>query len=334
MRKIAFDYMPFKKNNGGASIHGFYLHKFLEHRYEVVIIREQKYLLNKIKNYYSADLVYVRVNFINIFKLLFIQLLSNNIIVELNAPPDELLLKKIPKFIVLLYDKIFKTLLRIPKHIIVVSEELELYCNKYLGLNNISVVHNGGEKYIDKKINYTEIENVLLDMKRKYKRIAVWSGTSFPNQDFSKIKEIIDSSDDIGFIIISNDSKVFEDVKEKNNVHFFKRLERDEICYILSKVDIGLALYGDYSWSRLGFYNSSLKFFEYLANDLCIIGTPIGHLERYGSPKYCNNESLISIKTFMENCDIESKSDYIRTWDDVGNDVNNVILKYLGEDEN
>lgn len=351
--KIGFIYYDFFPVKGGASVHGYNLAKELTQLgYTLYKINgaEDPYT-NKYKNRIlgffkilkSSDIIYLRMDYF--FKLrnlssLFSIIAGKKLIIELNSPSDELYLFGKGVRYIMCVDFIVRFILKRADAIIVVSEPIKRYCTEALSLEpeKIHVIENGGEifhndnhsngeKNLSRRSKLLEIK--IKDIKQKYDQIAVWAGSSNKMQDLKRLNEISDiQKEKTAFIIIVKEEKGDELDFKSQNQFVFKNLSRGEVSKVILSSDIGLAFYDDYQWSRWGFYNSSLKIFEFLNNNLITITNLEGTEIQKKYPNYVVAKDKETILKVL-NSDFAPKPDHsqIRTWESVGKEVSEIMQK-------
>lgn len=326
------------------SIHGYCLAKALfERGYEIITWGEQKdgftqhqkrNLFGLVKILLHSDLIYVRMGYDKrgIFLVPIIsKMLGKRVIVELNGPPDELRMRGADLNAVKKADRRLRIRIWMVDHVITVSENMGRYCNEVLGISNVTVIENGGEKVDAESLTISDhIRKKGELIQKTHQKRVLWSGTKEPWQGIETIKKIVENSFiKIGFIIITNDESIINDFKAFKNVFCFEGLTREETKYFITISNFGLAIYGDYHWSRYGFYGSSLKYFEYLINDLIVIASPKGHMEKHTSDQIFLSDNPAEICKFIQNKDINNRctGTTARSWDDVANETCKVMAK-------
>ncbi|WP_234571606.1 glycosyltransferase [Rhodohalobacter sp. 614A] len=344
--KIGFIYYTFYPVSGGASVHGYNLAKELHAMgYELYKINGAAdpfttKLQNPVSGIFrilaSCDVIYIRMDyFLNLRNLVSLFAIAGRkkIIVEINSPSDELhLFGRSGKYI-RLADRIMRNILKHADAVITVSESLKKYCKEALNLDKVYVVENGGEIFpVSDYAVSKEVEEKFVRIRQKYSKIVVWSGSLNEMQDLSGIQKIAESQKEHTAVILI----VKEDLKEGayptslQNLFVFKNLSRDDVKYIISKSDIGLALYSEYPWSRWGFYNSSLKIFEYLNNGLLTITNTEGTRSQNSYPNFRFVENMDEMIRVIENhtpgaFEIPAP----RTWRDVAEETSQIIQKVV-----
>ena len=340
--KIGFLYYNFYPVVGGASVHGFHLAKELSKLgYDLYKLNGEadpytKKLKNPVTGFFwmmrNCDLIYVRMDyFINRRNLLalFALMSKKKVIVELNSPSDELHLFDRSKKYISRIDRVMSSVLNKAEAVIVVSNPIQTYCEKELGLQNVHVIENGGTQFaVNPNKVSGNLKKTVSDIRNKYQKIVVWSGSPNKMQDFELLNEIANSQqEDTAFVLIVKDEKNDLDLQaELENLFLFKNLARDDVEFLIASADIGLALYDDYPWSRWGFYNSSLKIFEYLNNGLLTItnreGTDVQ--KKYPNFRFARNSE--EILTFVDEYSGKTeKPKTIRTWKHVAEQTSNII---------
>lgn len=341
--KIGFIYYTFYPVTGGASVHGYNLAKELSKRgYKLYKINgEADPYTNRLKNpitglfwiMANCDVIYIRMdyflylrNFVSILTLLS----GPKLIVELNNPSDELHLFGRGDKYIRFVDRIISKILKRADAVITVSEPLKMFCEKALQLKNVHVIENGGEIFKNEQDDASkEVKEKIERIKEKYPKIVVWSGSANNMQDLGKLDAIAESQrgQSAVVLIIKEDEHQNTHLPDSaENLFLFKNLPRVDVKYIISNSDIGLALYKSYPWSRWGFYNSSLKIFEYLNNGLLTItnteGTPVQR-------SYSNFRSVQSNEEIISLIDQFDKNSFEvgdpRTWGDVAEETSKII---------
>ena len=340
--KIGFLYYNFYPVVGGASVHGFHLAKELSNLgYELYKLNGEadphtKKLENPVTGFFwimrNCDLIYVRMDyFINRRNLLalFALMSKKKVIVELNSPSDELHLFGRSKKYISRVDRLMSSVLKKAEAVIVVSTPIQAYCEKELGLSNVHVIENGGTPFEKDPSKGSDIlKKTVTDIRNRYQKMVVWSGSSNKMQDLELLNKIANAKkEDTAFVLIVKDEKNDLELQtESENLFLFKNIARVDVEFLIASADIGLALYDDYPWSRWGFYNSSLKIFEYLNNGLLTItnreGTDVQ--KKYPNFRFARNSE--EILTFVDEYSGKTeKPKTIRTWKHVAEQTSNII---------
>jgi len=346
--KIGYLYYTFYPVTGGASVHGYYLAKELKKLgYELVKLNGEPdpwttRLKNPVTGFFrmlrECDLIYVRMDYFlnprNFLGLMAI-LTGKKVIVELNSPSDELYLFGRSKKYISRIDKIMAAILKRADSVIVVSCPIKAFCETELGLKNVQVIENGGVRFETKRDDISdELKEKIGQIRNRFERVIVWSGSANDMQDLELLHEIADAQRKTSalLIIAKDENKRLEQLEASGNVFLFRQLQRKEVEFLIDSADIGLAFYGDYSWSRWGFYNSSLKIFEFLNNGLFTITNRPGTKVQQSYPNFKYARNWDEILTFIES--FEGKKEILpsaRTWEDVAEETSNRIRKVTGK---
>jgi len=349
--KIGYIYYDFYPVKGGASVHGYNLAKELTKLgYKLFKINgsadpfTKKYnsrFTGFFKILKESDVIYLRMDYF--FKLrnissLFSLIAGKKLIIELNSPSDELYLFGKSIRYVLWIDSLVQFVLKRADAVIVVSEPIKKYCIEALSLNpgKVHVIENGGEVFhsdngpvAGKKQNQKTnlLDKKIEDIKSKYRQIAVWAGSSNKMQDLKWLNEISAiQKEKTAFIIIMKEEKNEEIEFGSQNQFLFKNLSRSEVSKVILSSDFGLAFYDDYQWSRWGFYNSSLKIFEFLNNNLITLSNIEGTEIQKRYPNFLvakDSESVLKI--LNSDLNLKPEKSQIRTWEIVGKEVSEII---------
>lgn len=339
-KSILFLYPDFYPVNSGHKVHGYNLAKILNSSGYTVysfnrnddgltysVRRSLKALLKAI---FTSRYYYIRVSFNFRWTPFFYlaKLLRKKIIFELNAPPDELIRygkitnkeKKLQQLDRKLYHFLSKA-----ESIVNVSKELESYCINILKLPPVKVttIENGGEALQVKSEKLSpKFLNKLVNVKQ-FEKVFIWSGSINPLQGTSDIENIVNNLPKSFAIIIVSDKEMINTANfVRDNVFIFVKPSRNELGALYQVAHVGLALYKDnYEWSRIGFYQSSLKYFEYLANDLVVYCPNLGGMAK-NNPNVIHFSSLSELTTLIREEDgVVIKGFPKRTWQNVGTEL-------------
>lgn len=345
--KIGFIYYTFYPVTGGASVHGYNLAKELSKKgYKLYKINgEPDPYTHRVKKPISGlfwilancDLIYIRMdyflylrNFVSILTLL----TGTKMIVELNNPSDELHLFGRGEKYIRFVDRIISKILKRADAVITVSEPLKQFCEEALQLQNVHIIENGGEIFEDDPEDVSEeVIAKMGQIRQNYSKVVVWSGSANNMQDLGKMEAIAKAQHGKAAVVLI----VKEDEQQNtylpdsnNNLFVFRNLPRDDVKYIISNSDIGLALYKEYPWSRWGFYNSSLKIFEYLNNGLLTITNTKGTAVQQSYPNFKSIHSNKEILTLIDKFDRKSFEGVDpRTWTDVAEETSRIIKQVV-----
>lgn len=341
--KIGFIYYTFFPVTGGASVHGYNLAKELSERgYQLYKINgDPDPYTHRLKNPLSGlfwimancDLVYIRMdyflylrNFVSILSLL----RGKKMIVELNNPSDELHLFGRSDSYIRFVDRVMSKILKRADAVITVSNPLKRYCEEALQLQNVHVIENGGEIFEENPEDVSdEIREKIATIQDTYSKTVVWSGSANNMQDLGKLEAIAESQRGKSAVVLMVKEDRHQNVQlpgSKENLFLFKNLPREDVKYIISNSDIGLALYKKYPWSRWGFYNSSLKIFEYLNNGLLTLTNTEGTEVQQSYSNFRSVQTDEEIITLIDQFDKHTfKAGNARTWADVAEETAQII---------
>ncbi len=340
--KIGYLYYTFYPVTGGASVHGYYLARELSKLgYQLFKLNGEPdpwttRLKNPVTGFFrmlrECDLIYVRMDYFlnarNFLGLLAI-LSGKKVIVELNSPSDELHLFGRSQKYISRVDKIMGVILRRADSVIVVSRPIKEYCEQELRLENVHVIENGGESFEAPRDEISdELKERIKEIRSRYKNLIVWPGSVNKMQDFELLREIAETQREKSalLLITNNQNKKTEQLEAAGNVYQFSQLQRNEVEFLIDSADIGLAFYGDYSWSRWGFYNSSLKIFEFLNNGLLTITNRPGTEIQKSYPNFRFAQKSDEILTFIEEFEGEKViPPSARTWKEVAEETSKII---------
>ena len=344
--KIAYIYYNFYPVTGGASVHGYYLARELSNLgYELYKINGEadphtKKLKSRIFGLiwmlWYCDLFYIRMDYFSNFRNLITKiavLFKKKVVVELNSPSDELhLFGKTEKEIRKADKKISAVLKRVDA-VIVMSSATQRYCHEALGLNTVHVIENGGEVFdSDKSVVSKSIQNTLTEIRETSDVVVVWPGSLNSMQHVDMIREVSDKvGDRISFLIVTGDESTGIQQIFGNKVHVINNASRSDVEYMIVNSDAGLALYGDYSWCRWGFYNSSLKVFEYLNNGIETICNKEGSAVQKAYPNFHYIRNSDEIVTFLNSIRAEKKTNStpLRTWKNVALETSEILKEVI-----
>ena len=344
--KIAYIYYNFYPVTGGASVHGYYLARELSNLgYELYKINGEadphtKKLKSRIFGLiwmlWYCDLFYIRMDYFSNFRNLITKiavLFKKKVVVELNSPSDELhLFGKTEKEIRKADKKISAVLKRVDA-VIVMSSATQRYCHEALGLNNVHVIENGGEVFSSDVAGVSKsIQNRLAEIRKNSDVVVIWPGSLNWMQHVDMIREVSKKAGDrISFLIVTGDEFTGLQQKFGDNVHVIQATSRANVEYMIVNSDAGLALYGDYSWCRWGFYNSSLKVFEFLNNGLETICNKEGSAVQQAYKNFHHIRNSDEIVTFLEG--IRTGRNTIstpnRTWKDVALETSEILKEVI-----
>lgn len=338
---IGYLYYRFYPVTGGASIHGYYLARGLSALGYTLFkingdadpytVKFPQSVLGAIKLFKKSDVIYIRADyFLNLRNLLGVLALFSNkkVVVELNAPSDELHLFGKSKKYIERTDKVASWLLKRANAVITVSKPVKRFCEEALHLENVHIVENGGEVFPDKILPTFNVKDKMGYISKRYSKRAVWAGSLNKMQDLNILVDIAKAlPDQLAVIIITDDKESAPFSGEiPSNIYIFSQLPRNDVEYIIKQCQAGFAFYQTYNWSRWGFYNSSLKIFEYLNNDLLAITNIEGteNQKKYRNFKKVTSADQIITLFREEKTWLTSASDK-RSWTDVAIETHNII---------
>lgn len=346
--KTGYLYYTFYPVTGGASVHGYYLARELKHA------GFDLYKLNGEKDPYTTklnsplkgaiwilrncELIYARADYFlyprNFFTVLAL-LLGKKVVLELNSPSDELRLFGRSDRYIRFVDKIAAFFFKKACAVIAVSEPVKRYCEQELDLQNVTVIENGGEPFQHPGEDASKRVKKQADMIcKRYPVRVVWSGSVNKMQNMDLLKKVAGADPDrIALLVLAKYDHAHHpdktELTERENVFSFGGLPRKDVEYLISRSTAGLAFYDDYSWCRWGFYNSSLKIFEYLNNGLLTLTNTAGTPAQRHYPNFRhvgNGEDILKIIRDLptEKSGLPQK---LRTWSDVGRETADILKR-------
>lgn len=291
---ILYFYPKITPLTGGGKIHGYYLSKNLS-EIGVKLYSKKNSDLDfiiepSIYQYLKIKKVYIRYNNFSFSYLLILLLryvFRKEIYLEVNAPDYELLLQK-SKFKYGL-SRIFNPFaFSAAKKIIVVSEEVKLNIPKKFS-TKVHVINNGGQKFrkVEKNVNK-----------------VVYATSAYSWHDFSLLSDFAKKNPEYEFIVLVNGDIKLEKL---NNIKVKVSPSREVVERHLAEASFGLAIY---SKQASTFYNSPLKIYEYLANDIITI-TNVKNTEISNLMNVVYSQDAVDLSSIKPN-NFEA-----RTWKDV-----------------
>lgn len=336
--RIAFVYDRFWPLSGGASIHGYNLAKNLvllghkiytfKNQNDKISISFPKSPFGLLRGILKSDVLYFRMTLsgmINWLPLLTKKILGIPVVVELNAPADEIVNSRSTLNMQRVDNRIARQI-KCADRVIVVSEEMLLYCQLYLNINNVSVVENGGELfdvYVDNEI--------IINVKKKlsnFSRMAVWTVTSHTKAAWEDFYNLAYESPSVLYCVVGRGASLPECYERLTNIISIENPSRDTLAQLIKLANIGIALYSyeDENISRVGFFGSSLKFYEYLANHIPVVCSPLGHMARSGSTNVILYDKLAVSKTIDFITSKVWTNESTRSWLDVAYETQNILF--------
>ena len=348
--KIGYLYYTFYPVTGGASVHGYYLARELNKAghtlyklngekdpYTKKLTPSLKGALSILRN---SDVIYARADFFlyprNLLTALAL-LLGKKVVLELNSPSDELKLRGKSENYIRRTDKIAAWFFKRACSVIVVSEPVKRYCKEKLGLSNIHLIENGGELFHNpRKKASAEIRKRAAEICKAYPVRVVWSGSVNRMQNLSLLEKVADADPErVALLVLARYEGVDRSEKpmifQNKNVFSFDRLPREDVEYLISVSTAALAFYEDYSWCRWGFYNSSLKIFEYLNNGLITLTNTSGTRVQREYPNFRHVPNSEDILKIIQDLPSEKPElpENIRTWSDIGKETDRILKQTL-----
>ncbi|MEX0770011.1 MAG: glycosyltransferase [Balneolaceae bacterium] len=349
-KKIGFIYYTFYPVRGGASVHGYNLARELKKLgYDLYKLNGEpdpwttklsgslSGLLWILKN---CDVIYVRMdhfitqprNLIGLISLL----IGKKVIVELNNPSDELYLFGRGKRYIRFVDRLYRLFLSRARAVIVVSEPLKTYCKQVLGLQRTYVIENGGEIFDPDSINPSEEIRLKMEtIRHRFDSVVVWAGSMNEMQELEWVREFArEAGSDMAVLFIVNDeggNHRQSGSPEEDNIFIFRNPGRQDVKFLILSADAGLAFYKPYPWSRWGYYNSSLKIYEYLNNGLLTFTNIRGTDSQLHSSFFRNVDSPEQAVEQIRNRRHMKFSAAVgtRTWDQVAQETARVIEEVI-----
>jgi glycosyltransferase involved in cell wall biosynthesis len=334
--KIAFFYTIFPVT-GGGNVHGYHLAKALhEEGCELYTINSdvpfvhyyKRSLLNLFRIIYMSDVVYMRVPSLirptNKLILRWAKLLNRKVVGELNGPLDELQFQGYDHEQIKAAEQKLSRFLQALDHVITVSPVMQQYIKDKLACQKTTVIPNGGELLPGSDQAGEETRNFFNKLRKEFKSISIWSGTNYPWHGFEVLTALTEGvSKDHAFIIVSDAKEVVDRFGSQSNVFIFHRMPREKLQQMIRLSDIGLVIYGDYSWSGIGFYGSSLKFHEYLCAGLSVVTNKAPEI---ASDQVYYSEKVNDLAGYINKYKPEQhQTTACRTWTDVAKETIDVL---------
>lgn len=285
---IIFLYKKFFPIKLGSDVHGYNLAKELHNKnYNIFTAHHQSdgftQSMRGIGTFFkalsSSKIAYLRISLkhpyvINSLGILF-KLFGKKIVLEFNAPFEELRFDDFDEKVISRRKKHFKLLLKFTNGIVVVSEPLKKHLQQEYGFSNVKVIPNGGEKFAN---NHEQLvlSDEHIQFNQKYPRQVIWVANFEYIQGLESVVSICNQLEDhnIGVVIVDNsDSGVLAQKINGKHIYFLRNPRRELIGYALSNAIAGFAFYDTSKYETMGmeFFNSPLKIYEYLANNLHVI---------------------------------------------------------------
>lgn len=272
---------------GGSSVHVYQIIKGLTERGHTICGLWGHYPYPLFKRYFRRSLI----KFIQDIDVLYIRLgggLSQDIysllklfrasslplIWEINAPAYERRGWRTD-----LIEKMWRLMGRLVDASICVSREMQSYVHS-LGINHSYVIPNGSDPEL---FHPSKRRQGIYGGFKDDDFWVLWAGRSeFPWQGLDiifKVAERMESlNKKIKFVLITDAENIKYELKK--NVFIIEPLPYLSIPDYIASADLCLCLYHNCEWSKIGFYGSSLKLFDYMSCARPIIATDTGQIGR------------------------------------------------------
>jgi glycosyltransferase involved in cell wall biosynthesis len=297
--KIGFFYVPYYPPGIGGSIHGYYLVKALKKRGHQILsclgdgnpdcINFERTLRGALKLAIQADVLYIRItgrpvhSFLEKSTLLkFLRPFALPVVWEINAPVEELQASLPPgpprDSLIRHENRKRKTLAKLVDAGIGVSEVLQDYIQNVLHIKKAYTIANGSDPQLFSPLNPRE--TVLTHFKDNF--IVFWMGSAnTPWQGIDLILEtaraMVDIDPGVMFVLAAGDS--LWEFPVLKNLLVLRQVPYFDLPHYLAPADACLCLYKEYTWLEYGFYNSSLKLFDYMAAGKPVIASAMGQIK-------------------------------------------------------
>lgn len=281
-------YPPVFPISSGQSVHGYNLLKHLsEFGHKIYSLKQKKNefsttvspkLFDLYHSLKRSDVIYIRPSMKEYTKIeRFVDWFfpSKKRIVEINAPLEEYRKSNPDMEITSSMLNVYRSKLSKADAISVVSNVLKDYLvtDHKIPKDKIHVITNGcyPEWYTDDKKGKSPLSTTN-EVK------IFWAGN--PNLKWQSgsfihnILKMFENNENIKFFI-GGFNKIEEIYK---NAIFLPKIDYNKLQYYLNDADILLVLYDNYNWSHIGFYGSSLKFFDYMASGKPVISPSMGQI--------------------------------------------------------
>lgn len=339
---LIFLYKKFYPVILGADVHGYNLARELNKLGKSVYIAHEQddgftLSLRRISNLYDAlrniRTVYLRISlkspfFINSLGVIF-KALGKKVVLEFNAPFEELKFEGVSEKKIRLYRLFFKLILRFVDGVIVVSEPLKDYLEQSFSYCNVKVIPNGGEKFGDRG-STNALCDEYYDFSKKFPKKVIWVANIEYIQGVTEVQSLCGMmlEQKAGVIIVDNsaDNKLSE-VFDYANVFFLRNPSRAEIGQAMHDCSGGIAFYDLSKYEKVGlaFYNSPLKVYEYIANDLYVLSNLCAENIPAHKDKIITLGSDFTNKDLLPFFDSEQKPNGYRSWEDVALETINFL---------
>jgi glycosyltransferase involved in cell wall biosynthesis len=292
---IGFFYVPYHPLTSGMSVHGHQLVAGLRARGHRILsclgpgnpgcIDFPRTKAGALRLALQSDVLYIRVSKQSVLEratlLKLLRPFSLPVVWEVNAPVEELAASRpdTPQREHLLHRETRrrKRFARLVAAGIGVSEVLRRYIHDDLGIRNAVCIPNGSDPahFDPAACRATALEH----LRGTYK--VFWTGNSrTPWQGIDQVIQAAalmqDSDPDVLFVIMTGEGLWTFPVTK--NMLVLRQVPYPDFPHYLAAADVCLCLYQPYDWTRYGFYNSSLKLFDYMAAGKPVIASRMGQL--------------------------------------------------------
>lgn len=234
----------------------------------------------------DVDVLYVRFPFEEIPPASIVQLLIHRrmpVVCEFNAPLYEFTRECPPhtfwsmRFKAKLYARNHLPVRTCVDHGICVSSTMARYVRREFGLRKVMVLPNGGDPEL--------FDPALRPQGRAALRVndgdfvVFWGGwTAMPWQGLDQVFEAARQfhTNHVRFVIAGDPAPLPTPLP--HNALVIGELSYFDIPRFMAAADACLCLYKAYDWCRIGFYNSPLKLFDYMASGRPVIGSNMGQI--------------------------------------------------------
>lgn len=293
--KIGFFYVSYYPLTTGASVHGFHLVKGLKKRGHQILscigdgnpdcINFERSKMGAIKLALQADVLYIRIatfSFLEKSTLLkLVRPFSLPVVWEVNAPVEEIKGSYPPgkqlDALISKENRKRKILAGLADAGIGVSAPLRDYIQNFLGIPKAYCIPNASDPEIfePKKLKKTVLNHLSGKLKVCWAGNAntAWQGIDLVIETAKKMEK---SDPDVVFIIITGDS--LWQFPVLSNLLVLRQVPYHDLPHYLAAMDICLCLYKEHDCREFGFYNSSLKFFDYMAAGKPVVASQRGQL--------------------------------------------------------
>jgi len=152
---------------------------------------------------------------------------------------------------------------------------MAVYARRDLHIRTCAVIPNGSDPEL-----FAVAEPIALGGYEQHIKVLYAGDFRWPWQEFDLIDQIAALAQRDGrrmvFIVLSHTP--IQRVYTRENILIFTGVPYLDVPRYVAAADVCLCLYGDFSWSRYGFYPSSLKLFDYMAAGKPVIASRQGQL--------------------------------------------------------